>query len=585
MAFVMVVLCGAAGSLLLGRLRENLNSLELMATGGAIGLGAFAMSIFVVGMLGVYNVGLPIATALFGILGLIGLRYWRFKPSFDPLCVAVVFFLCMALCYVSLPPDGNDWDGLAYHLAVPKLYLLEGRIHNIAFTHHSNFPFLWEMLYTWGLWANGATAAKLFHWAALSYLCIGVAGFAQRLGANRPWLGSLILASSPIVFWESTVAYADLATALYVFLAVLAIHRGIVETERKLILLAGVLMGFALGTKYLALVSVAILGLTALGTLLVRRQVQMIPTLLLSGLLAVLIGCPWYIKTYLYTSNPVYPFAYSLFGGRNWSEENAAAYRGDQLKFGMGRSVDRLIMAPNNMVSFPEKFMDPVGLIVGERAYTVASSGPAMAAAPFVSSTAGLPLGFVIASFLAWFGLMQQTRYLIPIFPILSATAAVAQGRLRKRALWLVVALQSIAALWIFGGALLPWTSAIWNREKREEYLTRRFQPYEAYRFINEQTAPSAKIGLYDEPRGFYLERQYLWANAGHHMLIPYSNFSTSSDLVEGLKSKGITHILINRRFWPQESIESWRIQLEQAIAVQEIRLLFDARGVEVYEL
>ena len=77
---------------------------------------------------------------------------------------AVLLSLCVLLALLglllcALPPDGNEWDALAYHLAFPKLYLQAGRMVEIPFMHQSYFPPLQDMLYLWGLSVGGESTA------------------------------------------------------------------------------------------------------------------------------------------------------------------------------------------------------------------------------------------------------------------------------------------------------------------------------------------------------------------------------------------------------------------------------------------
>ena len=111
---------------------------------------------------------------------------------------AVLLSLCVLLALLSLllcalPPDGNEWDALAYHLAFPKLYLQAGRMVEIPFMHQSYFPPLQDMLYLWGLSVAGESAAKVMHWAVGMLAVLGAAGFVQRRGISGMWAAALIL--------------------------------------------------------------------------------------------------------------------------------------------------------------------------------------------------------------------------------------------------------------------------------------------------------------------------------------------------------------------------------------------------------
>jgi hypothetical protein len=120
------------------------------------------------------------------------------------------------------PPGGNDWDGLAYHLAAPKVYLRHGRIHFIPYDSHTDFPFTMEMLYSLGLALAGAPLAKLLHWSTGGLTALAVAAFWRthllRSGSEprartrspatwAPPLAAALFLSVPHVAWEATTPY------------------------------------------------------------------------------------------------------------------------------------------------------------------------------------------------------------------------------------------------------------------------------------------------------------------------------------------------------------------------------------------
>ena len=61
---------------------------------------------------------------------------------------------------------------------------------------------------------------------------------------------------------------------------------------------------------------------------------------------------------------------------------------------------------------------------------------------------------------------------------------------------------------------------------------------------MNRLTPPGAKIALYSEPRGFYLDREYVWADPGHSRLIEYEKVYSGDDLLAQFSRLGITHVL-----------------------------------------
>ncbi len=519
--------------------------------------------------------------------GVLGDSSW-IRIAFSLLCGALAV-LSLLLC--ALPPDGNEWDALAYHLAFPKLYLQAGRMVEIPFMHQSYFPPLQDMLYLWGLSISGESAAKTTHWAVGMLTALGAAGFLQRRGVSGVWAGALML-GAPAFLWQMFSAYADLATALYASLGVFALAYAVQEGNRRWLWASGALMGFALATKYTALLTAGLWGVVGLVWLLRTGQAKLTPTLVGAGLLAGTIGAPWYLRNYLWTGNPVYPFAYEIFGGKNWSQAQADAYRNDQLKFGLGREPAQLLLAPWNLSASPAPFADPIGARVGERVFLLPSLGvgalglPSLWLSGGLSQGAGYLLAFVGLHTVGWFYLMQQIRYWLLLLPLLAAGGLASVGRAAR---WAqmgysgLLALQAGFTLWLMGSVYLPVLPLAMR--DRDAYLNRRLQIYPAVRFLNEQTPPDAGVILLDETRGYYLQRRYMWGNAGHHRLIPYDSLRDGDALADWMAANGYAYLLINRQFTPQGTPEAWRALYYDAIARGRLQLVFAERMVEVYQL
>src|SRR6202011_1887734 len=112
--------------------------------------------------------------------------------------------ILFATVSVLAPSDTMEWDTLAYHLAVPKLWLQAGQIQPISYIHHSNFPFAVDNLYIWGLAWGGEEGAKAFTLAFHTYGIFAVFGFARQVyGELAGWWAALTWATIPAVLWLS----------------------------------------------------------------------------------------------------------------------------------------------------------------------------------------------------------------------------------------------------------------------------------------------------------------------------------------------------------------------------------------------
>lgn len=570
---------------------------ERFAFGLALGTGALSYLVLAAGLLGWLRP--EVLWALLASILLTGIASWWLTrnlqegtppPSWRtalPLALLAVLVLPM----VASPPAATDWDGLSYHLAAPAIWLREGCIGYIPFMHHSNFPFVIEMQYLWALGTGmGAGGAKVFHWATLLVTLAGVLAFARRAGFNGFW-ASLSLISVPVVLWESTVAYADLATTAYTLLCLLAAWNAAAEQNasprRKWLVLAGLMGGLALGTKMTALGSVGLLAVLLVWEAVRRRPVRFAEIAICVGI-AVVVGTPWYIKTYVYTGNPVYPYFYEIFGGRNWTAENARIYREAQLAFGMGREPYQLLMSPFNLTFYWNRFFDPLPFVGSPGFVYLAGLIPLL----FVRRLPDVGRWWVLFSLVSlvlWFVLMQQVRYLMTIFPLVSLWCGwlAVQGDCRwtARAMQVAIVLQ---VLWCAVGISPLWSRSltVWS-EGASAYLERALPGlWQACDWINRNTPREAGVILYDETRGFYLQRRYLWGNPGHHTLIDYNSFTDGDMLVRALHRMGYQVVLQNLAFVPPGAeSEHWRRLLTDAVARGALVERFREKSVVVFEI
>lgn len=207
------------------------------------------------------------------------------------------------------PPAG--WDARVYHLPVALRWLhtgslaipgpdwrfaLPGNGECLAFL---GYFLRWEPMVTWG-------SAM-----ALGVTLLSVVRLARPLGGTpeTPVVSALVLASVPVVVFQSASGYVDLTGAAFVLAGVaLALAPGV----RARPLLVGLAWGIAVGTKptcwlYVLLATVG-LGVAA------YRTGRLAPRAVLSlGAGLVVPSGFWFLRATLATGNPFFPFA--VLGG------------------------------------------------------------------------------------------------------------------------------------------------------------------------------------------------------------------------------------------------------------------------------
>ena len=176
----LVVCIGAAGwgRVLLFRGNVALDPAAAWGVSALLGLGGYGLLTLGIGLVpgglpgwGIYVIGVITLIGVAVLVGELGSPLLKAPKGTELLAPVVIAIAALfALVSVLAPSDASDWDTLAYHLAVPKLWIQAGRIEFIPSIHHSNFPFTIDLLYVWGLQWGGESGAKAFQ---LAYLLIG----------------------------------------------------------------------------------------------------------------------------------------------------------------------------------------------------------------------------------------------------------------------------------------------------------------------------------------------------------------------------------------------------------------------------
>jgi len=511
--------------------------------------------------------------------------------------VAIILLMVVALAAVEVPPGAHEWDALSYHLAVPQAYLMAGRIIELPTDHHSYFPFLTQMLFMCELMAQSVASAKAIHllygvMTVISVYCMGRRWVSAKAGR----VSAFLLLLAPMAVWEAGTAYIELAEALYVVLAFHAVLLYRKHPDTASAAMSGAMSGFALAVKTLSLIPVALVVAVFAASRPNRKHV-----VAFAGLLAVL-GAPFYLRTYLLTGNPVYPFAYSIFGGKYWDAERAAAYASEQRSYGLdGRLptvgddlrpvrrpyvpptlVDRVrnaALAPFALVSFPRLFHNY------NDAWFMATLGfLPLLLVPLILFVGRIPQPVRIIAvsmavwFLVWSVSMQYARYLIPLLPlaaVVAGTAIVDLSR-RFRFLPLVLAIGVLPQCYV---VFVEYTRDTYSRfvssRDTDEYLKREVNVYPSQQWLNEHAGEKDAVVLFEETRGFYLKRSVLWGNSPHSTYIPYESFRDGREMVRWFIRHGVRYALVNMQFAPQAGTEAGLQELRQALARGSMEDLF----------
>ncbi len=564
-----MALAHSAGSVVLRRLQlEGTTALERALFSLGLGIGILGYSVTALALLGqLRTTGLAVLlAAMAAALGrqLSSLaqgvarvlrrlpRAWAAAPTIGRafLVLAIPIGL-LALVQALAPPW--DYDGLMYHLAGPQRFLHAGRLYPDTDNWYINGPFTLEMVFSLGMAFGDDVFPRLIHYATGVMLVAATYAAGRRwLGERGGWIAAAVLLSVPTLPIWASFAYIDLGWSLYEFLALFAVLLWVEHQQRRWLVLGGLLLGLALGSKYLALMgSVLLLGLIGLRALQQGAR-QTLIALLAFGLPALAVGGPWYLKNLIWLGNPVYPF---FFGGPGWSPERLALYSAYLNSFGTGQTPADFLLIPWNAYAQHARFGTTMN-----RIDIPSPLFPLVLAAPFLRKgriTSAL-LWLSLARMVFWAIGSQQLRFLLPVYPALSIATADVIGRLlpaapTHRRLWHVflpaLALGCVTLTLFYQivalGTYQP-LGYLAGRENRSSFLARTVGDYAASRFIADRLPASSRVLLLGDGRGYYCGVKCLPDSDHFRWSAEISGLESNEALASWFHQQGITHIVLS---------------------------------------
>jgi hypothetical protein len=612
MAIAVVLAALLFGAQLLSwlRLAPDAPCAHLLA-GFGLGMVFLAYAILILGLLSLLT--LPWLLAIVLLMIGCGIAQWRLLPSAIRTGAAylalvgrsvgakvligfAVLWVLLTLGASLLPPNSADWDGLSQHLAQAWTYAHEGCVRPLWHDHHSQFPCTMQMLYTTGMLADGYVTARLLHWlmglftvAWAVLIAHHFLGDKHKHNAVGLWAGFVVM-STPAFTWLTGVCYVDLGQTFFTLASLYFFLRWAMEYDETSLLLCALMLagGMTVKMQGLALAGVFMLA-SAILTLRQRRSIR--PWLAATVVLIVL-GGPWYLKSYLLTGNPVYPFAYELFGGKLWSPQQAEFYEVHQLAFGYGemppwqpdatwwqkrfvgpREPYKWLIGPLMLTIRPWDFAVNPKLVF--QSLLVDWIGPLYLPLLLVllllkrPPVAGVLLWMLLPLWLWWFFSMQYSRYLLPSLLLVAPLAGYVLSVLTSRQGAVRAATITLVCVWAVASLAQPMLdltmagTAISGQMSWEGYLRAQLDVYEPSTYISRYLPEDAIVATYGEPRSYYFQRLAIWADPGHSRLFEYEKMCEPDDLVCRYHELGVTHVLINRMHVDPFADESdWLLEL-----------------------
>lgn len=577
---------GRAVLALLGLLEGDFVEESLFAAG--LGAGALSIVMLILGVAHLWSTTLLRALFLLlpGISLIAAYLEYRGKIRFDattpalrpastanclgPLEWSAVVLLAVAVTSALLSTAAPEefYDALAYHLALPKLYLLNQGIVPTVYNAFSGAPQGVQMLFGLLLAVGDEHLTALLHFSFGLGTALVLWRCACRHSSSAVGIMSALLFSlCPMALYASSASGVDLAASFYCALAFFSLLRsveppdvstasGAKTTNRAWSICTGLFIGLGMSTKYNVFsVGAALVFSHAWAT---RRRGLPLRNSVYAAVVALLVLSPWLLKNYSFFGNPLYPFLSNLRGSgphlADWSGFLSAAH------------ARNLTETFTTTAGWKEFLLTPWTLSVGSEGIDNWPGTAFIAVLPWMillhwkNDSYKISAIAAASAYLAWTLASHQGRFLLPALPIVAYASALAVNQSDvpqwvRRAGWAGLLLLGLANFQAYCHRNVQsgrWAFLESGADKESRLKDGRFgnptPPYMALMYINRTLPPNSKILFLGEELGYYCERNFVAPSFydENPLWLAVRQSTSAQQIRERLAAAGITHILLN---------------------------------------
>lgn len=521
MPFAVYILLGAAltalgcwsiGAVLLQRLGVALYREERAWIAFVSGAAVLSTIVFALAAAQVLYKGTLLAVILGAALWCWRAGAWRSRGDrFEPLprawragaWLVAAPFLLLTFTHAMAPEMSPD--GSAYHLGLVARYYREHGFHRYTSSIYGMLSQGAEMLFLSAYAFGRHSAAALVHWCFLVTLPALILSFGRRVGAPLAGLGgALFCFLSPVVGIDGASAYNDVAVACVIFAVFYLVEIWSATRQRGLLVLIGLLAGFAFAMKYTAFLA-APYALARIVWTLRRDRLPWLKTAALVCILVVAVAAPWLVKNAMWTGNPVSPFFNRVFPNPYVTIAFEREY-GEHMR---------------NYHGLKSHWDIPLEVTV--RGHVLCGLlGPLFLLTPLsllaLRGALGRRLLLAAAVFASVYAANIGTRFLIPALPFAALALAMVFARLRAVLAFAIAAhavlswpgvIPRYAAEYAWRLDRIWWKPAL-RLESEEGFLTRLWPTYTVARLIEAHMKPGERVLTFNQVPEAYTSREVL---------------------------------------------------------------------------
>jgi len=591
-ATVLTVGAFGAGFWVEDLLPRSFSAIERAAFALLAGLGILSLILFLIGQIAytratiLGTVAISVFLAIRPIRRLLSTGPSQWKIQIDAIPAAAIALVLFITAVGGLAEIIGDWgqDAIAYHLLGPKVWLHDGIIRPLPEMSLTAFPATCEVLFGDLFTLGGQRAPGFFACMILGCFFVVVYSLAKAGGLDErgSWWAVAFTATMPVVYAGAHSGFIDVLYAAFILAAA---RIGFEAQSKSHFVVFGLFCGLGMATKYTGLMTIPLLLLCAVLAQVFSGQMPRGSAFRFAAvamLVGSVIASPYYVRNWILLGCPIYPpppFLSSLVPVKYLSPEALQKFhavlhaRGS----GLGRGLSAYLLLPYNLTYHTAMFHGAGGMGITGIAFIPFGL---LAVRERVFPRVFVLLGFLLVT--SWFLTMQESRYLIPAYPIAAVFAALgwryvqSEGPSFSRGLCgVVIACSLLYGLFMIGSSRWNDLRRVFSPSFAEEQRKARIPYLRSFEYLNAEVSVNRVLVLDRSVPVYYFDKAYLkpFGQWGEQVL-PEARDATQ--VLGELGSLKVSHIL---------DVHSDISDFQVPENTPRLKLVFQAKNQRVYRV